>query len=281
MSCSIIRIARSAGSVASASRIDSPLAGRHARHRLVQQQDPRTQRQAPVRSRPAAARRRRVRPAAGRASASSRKRRAGCPRLLRATRRNASSGRNRLSTVPSRSWIASLDLPPHGDAGRQLRDLEGARQPAPDALPAARSCVTSAPSSQTLPALGCSTPVTRLTSVVLPAPLGPISPTRSPACSASDTWRVTCRPPKDLLRPPCLQQRRRHGCASGLRGRSRVIAATLRPAPGSPCRVAPKTGGRSSQPALARHQHHEDQQPADDEQPVVRIDGGGDVVDHA
>src|SRR5579883_1721988 len=61
--------------------------------------------------------------------------------------------------------------------------------------------VTSRPPRRTWPASGVSMPVTVLTSVVLPEPLGPISPTISPA----STWKVMPRsawtPPKDLARP--------------------------------------------------------------------------------
>ena len=40
----------------------------------------------------------------------------------------------------------------------------------------------SRPSSLTLPAFGCSSPAMALSSVDLPAPLGPMMPTISPAC---------------------------------------------------------------------------------------------------
>src|SRR5208282_1438905 len=51
------------------------------------------------------------------------------------------------------------------------------------------------------PALGAWMPVTRLTNVVLPAPLGPISPRISPRSSRIETSSLATRPPKRLVRP--------------------------------------------------------------------------------
>src|SRR5215475_1482707 len=53
----------------------------------------------------------------------------------------------------------------------------------------------------TWPALGASAPLRRLTNVVLPAPLGPISAWRAPASSWKSTSRVTISAPKLRLRP--------------------------------------------------------------------------------
>ena len=65
----------------------------------------------------------------------------------------------------------------------------------------ALSPVTSSPAIRTLPADGLMLPVTRLTKVVLPAPLGPISTVRSPGERDSETLLVTTRPPKFFCRP--------------------------------------------------------------------------------
>ena len=54
--------------------------------------------------------------------------------------------------------------------------------------------VTSRPDSSTVPAVGKSKPVSTFTSVVLPAPFGPISPTTSWRCSSSVTSRRAWTP---------------------------------------------------------------------------------------
>src|SRR5437016_5975532 len=61
--------------------------------------------------------------------------------------------------------------------------------------------VMSSPSSSTCPADGLSAPVMRLTSVVLPAPFGPISARRAPRSRVSSMSRATRSAPKLLLRP--------------------------------------------------------------------------------
>ena len=57
------------------------------------------------------------------------------------------------------------------------------------------------PSSVMLPAVGSSTPVSRLIRVVLPAPLGPISAWRAPLCRLKLTSLVAVMPPNFLTRP--------------------------------------------------------------------------------
>ena len=51
------------------------------------------------------------------------------------------------------------------------------------------------------PAVGRSTPVSRLMSVVLPAPFGPISAWRAPVSTVSDTSLVAVMPPNCLTSP--------------------------------------------------------------------------------
>src|ERR1700730_17567068 len=50
------------------------------------------------------------------------------------------------------------------------------------------------------PAVGFSTPVRRLTSVVLPAPFGPISAWRAPRSTCRETSLAATMPPKRLSR---------------------------------------------------------------------------------
>src|ERR1700761_3933870 len=56
--------------------------------------------------------------------------------------------------------------------------------------------VMSRPSKITLPEFAGVTPQTVLTSVVLPAPLGPIRPSTSPLLMPNETSRSACRPLK-------------------------------------------------------------------------------------
>src|SRR5947209_10814628 len=55
-----------------------------------------------------------------------------------------------------------------------------------------RSPVTSRPSHSTRPADGLSTPITVLSSVVLPTPLRPMTHTRPPSGTSMDTRNKTC-----------------------------------------------------------------------------------------
>ena len=59
----------------------------------------------------------------------------------------------------------------------------------------------SRPSSMMRPAVGLSTPVSRLITVVLPAPFGPISAWRAPFSTASETSCAATMPPKRFSRP--------------------------------------------------------------------------------
>src|SRR5581483_10508609 len=56
--------------------------------------------------------------------------------------------------------------------------------------------VISSPARKTRPALGARSPESRLMSVVLPAPLGPITAWISPSSSSSESWSTAARPPK-------------------------------------------------------------------------------------
>src|SRR6476469_7034740 len=58
--------------------------------------------------------------------------------------------------------------------------------------------VMSRPSKAIRPASGLWKPATAANSVVLPAPLGPIRPTISPARTSSDAWSTAFNPPNAL-----------------------------------------------------------------------------------
>src|SRR5690606_26022429 len=66
----------------------------------------------------------------------------------------------------------------------------------------------SRPSNMTRPAVGRCRPETRLNSVVLPAPLGPISPTISPCCTSALTSETATRPRKALVSDSSLRSGR-------------------------------------------------------------------------
>jgi hypothetical protein len=63
------------------------------------------------------------------------------------------------------------------------------------------SAVMSRPSSMIVPAVGLSTPVSRLITVVLPAPFGPINAWRAPFSIASETSCAATMPPKRFSNP--------------------------------------------------------------------------------
>ena len=75
--------------------------------------------------------------------------------------------------------------------------------------------VMSRPSSRMRPAVGRSTPVRRLISVVLPAPFGPISAWRAPFSTFSETLLVAVEPAEASFQAYGLEHRRRHGRSSG------------------------------------------------------------------
>src|SRR5207247_3679573 len=61
-----------------------------------------------------------------------------------------------------------------------------------------RNATTAPRRSVTVPPSGVSSPASIRSSVDLPAPLGPISPTRAPSFISSEAPSRICRPPKDL-----------------------------------------------------------------------------------
>src|SRR5262249_1802356 len=87
--------------------------------------------------------------------------------------------------------------------------------------------VTSRPNSSTSPEVAGRMPVTRLNSVVLPAPFGPITALRSPDITARSTPRTARKPPKLLLkalssRTGCIGLRRQRTEDRGQIGKSSV-----------------------------------------------------------
>src|SRR5262249_48813527 len=132
----------------------------------------------------------------------------------------------------------------------------------------------SSPSSRMRPADGRSTPVSRLITVVLPAPFGPIRAWRGPrplffrnppTPPPGPTFAGGGGRPPPLLRPPPPPPlRRRGGVGGGGPGR-----AAARDPPGG---RAPPAGPDAD--ALAADQHDEDQHQPNPELPILRGEGG-------
>ena len=64
-----------------------------------------------------------------------------------------------------------------------------------------RTPSSGAPSQRSRPSSGATKPQTQLNKVVLPAPLGPITPTTSPARADIDTPSSAVSPPKRTVKP--------------------------------------------------------------------------------
>src|SRR5262245_21404808 len=114
------------------------------------------------------------------------------------------------------------------------------------------------PSSVMSPEEGCSAPLMRLTSVVLPAPFGPIRAVRSPGARPKVTSEATTSPPKLL--------------------HSRLTCRSSTMARASPRKPRHGPVDQADEPAR-QDQDTDDQEAADDEQPMVGVHGGGDVLD--
>src|SRR5947207_10015394 len=99
---------------------------------------------------------------------------------------------------------AELDVLDDAEAGEQPDVLPGAGDPGARAIAWAGSRVASTPSMVIVPALGKSAPEMVLSKVVLPEPLGPISPTISPGRSSRPTPSSARRPAKSLVTPATL-----------------------------------------------------------------------------
>src|SRR6185369_16866746 len=119
---------------------------------------------------------------------------------------------------------------------------------------ACATAVISLPLNSTCPAVGLSTPVSRLISVVLPAPFGPISACLAPAPSVKSTLRVAASAPKLM-----------DSCRVSRSGVLMVACSWRRPpdpqAPGDPIVEADD--------AIAREQRDQDQQ-----EPEAKLPGG-------
>ena len=131
--------------------------------------------------------------------------------------------------------------------------------------------VMSRPNSAIDPLSGTSSPVIRLKSVVLPAPLGPMISRRSPGSTTRSTLAVTRRPPNDLL--SALTVSAVMGCAP----RPAAAAHPLRRAR-THCRAGAPQPHRARHQALRHEADDENENEAKDEVPT--LDVGADHVLH-
>src|SRR5262245_42705790 len=135
--------------------------------------------------------------------------------------------------------------------------------------------VMSRPSSRIRPSVGRKTPVRRLLSVVLPAPLGPISAWRAPRSIASDTPLVAIVPSKRFSSPTVSstaaigspRDEWRLACASGAHAAGSAQAGER-----LACHRCPHAE------ALVPDEHDDDQHQADPELPILRGDAGEPVL---
>src|SRR5690554_640864 len=104
------------------------------------------------------------------------------------------------TSLPRATCAASLTFSSALSAGNRLEVWKVRPRPA-RARRWIGSAVTSLPWSFTVPSVGRSTPEIRLNRVVLPAPLGPITPSSSPCVTAIDTSSMMRAPP--ICRPRC------------------------------------------------------------------------------
>ena len=120
---------------------------------------------------------------------------------------------------------------------------------------AARRCGCSR--RRTVPASGTSCPLTRLKHVDLPAPLGPMSATSSPACTVNETSSTARMPPKAWARCSTTSTGA-PGAAASPAMRVAVMTVLLRRAPTSACvrSAPPRRRSRPERAAPARGSTH-------------------------
>src|SRR5271154_3929592 len=133
--------------------------------------------------------------------------------------------------------------------------------------------VMSRPSSMIRPAVGRSTPLRRLITVVLPAPFGPIKAWRAPFSTASDTPCAAGMPPKRFS----SRMVSRIGMASPVR-RGAAEPGGTRGQPSAKPGDESAQGRISSANALAADEHDHDQHQPDPELPILRCERGDPVL---
>ena len=156
--------------------------------------------------------------------------------------------RQKSAPEPLRSEIARPSDSAGRQIGKELIDLERAREAQPHAR-AGRKRRDSRPAVGPGPRSASSTPVSRLISVVLPAPLGPISACRAPGWIANDTSSVAISPPKLRCKPTRLERRSAHAAPRrAARGAKRAISRRV----ASPIRSRPDSTSDDQQRGRSR-----------------------------
>ena len=130
------------------------------------------------------------------------------------------------------------------------------------------------PSSVTFPSVGMYMPVRQLKKVVFPAPLGPMRPTISPSCTFMLTSSTAVRPPKRIVTP--LASRTIFVPTScGVRWGSVMVTSPLEVlcldelAEFLVVLVELDLPALAGNEALGTEPHHDDEQQAEHQQPVV------------
>src|SRR6266446_3420794 len=174
------------------------------------------------------------------------------------TARSALASEASRRVLPAREKIVSATLSSTVSWSKRftswkLRAIPARMRPCTD------SRVTSWPRNRMRPLSGGKSPEIRLTSVVLPAPLEPISASTSRSLTVKSTWSTAWVSPKYLTRFFVT---------------SRLTSAPLLPARGEPARGADDPGGQ--------REHEHDQHGPEEELPVHRVADrvGLEVVEH-
>ena len=157
-----------------------------------------------------------------------------------------------LARDASRSQIASVTRLDRREVGEQRVDLEGARQAVAHARGRRRAGDVLAVRAGCGRSPGCSWPVIRLISVVLPAPFGPISAWRAPRGSAIEMSRATCSEPKLF-------------CSASVRRTSSSAPHQAR---------LPARRDEAAENAVRHDENDDHQQEPDPEIPVLRVHVG-------
>ena len=162
------------------------------------------------------------------------------PRGLAERRLVPGAFRQKRKLWPAWAWTASATLSSTGKSRKMLVIWNERASPRADRAWTGRR-VTSAPAKRMRPASGCSSPASWATSVVLPAPLGPITAWISPGSHREAHAVGGDDAAEPLGQPFRLEERLSHGGGRGERPRRpRLAKSTM------PTRIGPRKTGQYS-----------------------------------